>query len=217
MPCVQVIREPKPRSARWLSTSIPEAQWQGSLARMCSAEYSVNNLVSPVLFQEALCHVPEHAVVVEIAPHALLQVRPRGARGREGAAGAGGLREWASGGWEPVRKAKPSAPAGRPEERPQAQLRHHPPDEEGAEGQPGVLPQEHGQAASAGVGQLPLPGAGAYARLLPTVKPVIGAAPWLWGHPQEVGWGCWAARAPCYGPHPNGDLRGPMGGGGLWE
>uniref|UniRef100_A0A452SJH0 Fatty acid synthase n=1 Tax=Ursus americanus TaxID=9643 RepID=A0A452SJH0_URSAM len=69
----KVIREPKPRSARWLSTSIPEAQWKGSLARMCSAEYSVNNLVSPVLFQEALCHVPEHAVVLEIAPHALLQ------------------------------------------------------------------------------------------------------------------------------------------------
>ncbi|XP_047400181.1 fatty acid synthase isoform X1 [Sciurus carolinensis] len=69
----QVIREPKPRSARWLSTSIPEAQWQGSLARTSSPEYSVNNLVSPVLFQEALRHVPENAVVLEIAPHALLQ------------------------------------------------------------------------------------------------------------------------------------------------
>lgn len=71
---MQVIREPKPRSARWLSTSIPEAQWQGSLARTFSAEYNVNNLVSPVLFQEALQHVPKHAVVLEIAPHALLQV-----------------------------------------------------------------------------------------------------------------------------------------------
>lgn len=69
----KVIRAPRPRSARWLSTSIPEAQWQGSLARTFSAEYNVNNLVSPVLFQEALRHVPEHAVVVEIAPHALLQ------------------------------------------------------------------------------------------------------------------------------------------------
>ncbi|XP_027811303.2 fatty acid synthase [Marmota flaviventris] len=69
----QVIREPKPRSTRWLSTSIPEAQWQGSLARTFSPEYSVNNLVSPVLFQEALWHVPENAVVLEIAPHALLQ------------------------------------------------------------------------------------------------------------------------------------------------
>lgn len=69
----KVIRDPRPRSPRWLSTSIPEAQWQGSLARTPSAEYNVNNLVSPVLFQEALWHVPEHAVVLEIAPHALLQ------------------------------------------------------------------------------------------------------------------------------------------------
>ncbi|XP_028740769.1 fatty acid synthase [Peromyscus leucopus] len=69
----KVIREPRPRSARWLSTSIPEAQWQSSLARTSSAEYNVNNLVSPVLFQEALWHVPEHAVLLEIAPHALLQ------------------------------------------------------------------------------------------------------------------------------------------------
>lgn len=71
---MQVIREPRPRSARWLSTSIPEAQWQSSLARTSSAEYNVNNLVSPVLFQEALWHIPEHAVVLEIAPHSLLQV-----------------------------------------------------------------------------------------------------------------------------------------------
>ncbi|XP_036124153.1 fatty acid synthase [Molossus molossus] len=69
----KVIRDPRPRSPRWLSTSIPEAEWQGSLARTSSAEYSVNNLVSPVLFQEALWRVPEHAVVLEIAPHALLQ------------------------------------------------------------------------------------------------------------------------------------------------
>ncbi|XP_054448917.1 fatty acid synthase [Pteronotus mesoamericanus] len=69
----KVIREPRPRSERWISTSIPEAQWQSSLARTFSAEYNVNNLVSPVLFQEALRHVPGNAVVLEIAPHALLQ------------------------------------------------------------------------------------------------------------------------------------------------
>lgn len=77
-----MIREPRPRSARWLSTSIPEAQWQSSLARTSSAEYNVNNLVSPVLFQEALWHVPENAVLLEIAPHALLQVSTWSARGR---------------------------------------------------------------------------------------------------------------------------------------
>ncbi|KAK2119428.1 hypothetical protein P7K49_000814 [Saguinus oedipus] len=67
------IREPKPCSALWLSTSILEAQWHTSLAHTCSPEYNINNLVSPVLFQEALGHVPEHAVVLEIMPHALLQ------------------------------------------------------------------------------------------------------------------------------------------------
>lgn len=34
----------------------------------------MNNLVNPVLFHEGLKHIPENAVVVEIAPHALLQV-----------------------------------------------------------------------------------------------------------------------------------------------
>ncbi|NWX15444.1 FAS synthase, partial [Aegotheles bennettii] len=69
----KVIPYPKPRSARWISTSIPESQWQSDLARNSSAEYHVNNLVSPVLFHEGLKHIPENAVVVEIAPHALLQ------------------------------------------------------------------------------------------------------------------------------------------------
>ncbi|KAF4797413.1 Fatty acid synthase [Turdus rufiventris] len=69
----KVIPHPKRRSARWISTSIPESQWQGDLARYSSAEYHVNNLVNPVLFHEGLKHVPENAVVVEIAPHALLQ------------------------------------------------------------------------------------------------------------------------------------------------
>ncbi|KAM8991828.1 fatty acid synthase [Ara ararauna] len=69
----KVIPHPKPRSARWISTSIPECQWQSDLARSCSAEYHVNNLVNPVLFHDGLKHIPENAVVVEIAPHALLQ------------------------------------------------------------------------------------------------------------------------------------------------
>ncbi|XP_010131413.1 PREDICTED: fatty acid synthase, partial [Buceros rhinoceros silvestris] len=69
----KVIPHPKPRSARWISTSVPEFQWQSELARNSSAEYYVNNLVNPVLFHDGLKHVPENAVVVEIAPHALLQ------------------------------------------------------------------------------------------------------------------------------------------------
>lgn len=70
----QVIKVPKARSARWISTSIPQAKWDSELAKHSSAEYHVNNLVSPVLFQEGLQHIPSNAVVIEISAHALLQV-----------------------------------------------------------------------------------------------------------------------------------------------
>ncbi|XP_045925650.1 fatty acid synthase [Micropterus dolomieu] len=69
----KVIKMPRQRSARWVSTSIPQSEWDSPLALYSSADYHVNNLVSPVLFQEGLSLVPENAVVVEIAPHALLQ------------------------------------------------------------------------------------------------------------------------------------------------
>lgn len=69
----KVIKEPRQRSFRWVSTSIPQSEWESPLALYSSAEYHVNNLVSPVLFQEGLSLIPENAVVLEIAPHALLQ------------------------------------------------------------------------------------------------------------------------------------------------
>nr|XP_054923967.1 fatty acid synthase-like [Dermacentor andersoni] len=68
----EVIPEPKPRGKRWVSSSVPECRWEEPIAQHCSAEYFVNNLVSPVLFREALKHVPTDAIVVEIAPHCLL-------------------------------------------------------------------------------------------------------------------------------------------------
>lgn len=71
---MQVIKQPQQRSSKWVSTSIPQAEWDSPLALHSSAEYHVNNLVSPVLFHEGLSLVPSNAVVVEIAPHALLQV-----------------------------------------------------------------------------------------------------------------------------------------------
>ncbi|XP_039596427.1 fatty acid synthase [Polypterus senegalus] len=69
----KVIKSPKLRSPRWISTSIAQSEWDSPLAAYSSAEYHVNNLVSPVLFQEGLRLIPENAIVVEIAPHALLQ------------------------------------------------------------------------------------------------------------------------------------------------
>lgn len=79
----QIIQNPKPRTPRWVSSSIPESQWNTPLAQMSSAAYHVNNLLSPVLFHEAIKHVPKNAIVVEIAPHALLQAILRRALGPE--------------------------------------------------------------------------------------------------------------------------------------
>lgn len=69
----KIIPSPKQRSARWISSSVPEAAWGSPLAQLSSAAYHVNNLLSPVLFQEAIAHIPENAITIEIAPHCLLQ------------------------------------------------------------------------------------------------------------------------------------------------
>ncbi|KAL3237288.1 hypothetical protein MRX96_022055 [Rhipicephalus microplus] len=69
----QVIPEPKRRSERWISSSVAESRWCEPLGQYCSAEYQTNNFLSPVLFREALQHVPNDAILVEIAPHCLLK------------------------------------------------------------------------------------------------------------------------------------------------
>ncbi|CAF3883682.1 unnamed protein product, partial [Rotaria sp. Silwood1] len=67
-----IINPPKQRSSRWISSSVPENQWNTSLALTSSPDYHVNNLCSPVLFQEALQYIPSNAIVTELAPHCLL-------------------------------------------------------------------------------------------------------------------------------------------------
>ncbi|XP_045518361.1 fatty acid synthase-like [Pieris brassicae] len=69
----EVIKDPKPRSERWLSTSVPESRWEEDLAKYSSAEYHTNNLLNPVLFEETSRNIPADAVLIEIAPHGLLQ------------------------------------------------------------------------------------------------------------------------------------------------
>lgn len=70
---IQAIPEPKERSSKWISTSVPEEDWDKPLAKYCSAEYLTNNLLSAVLFEEGCKHIPDNAIVIEIAPHGLLQ------------------------------------------------------------------------------------------------------------------------------------------------
>jgi fatty acid synthase len=66
----QVIPEPRERSAKWISSSVAKG---GDGGRLASAEYHTNNLLSPVLFEEALAELPEKCLTIEIAPCGLLQ------------------------------------------------------------------------------------------------------------------------------------------------
>ncbi|CAG9818777.1 unnamed protein product [Phaedon cochleariae] len=68
-----IIPCPRPRSTKWISSSIPETEWKSSLAKYSSPAYFVNNLISPVLFKEALEYVPNNAIVIEIDSNGLLQ------------------------------------------------------------------------------------------------------------------------------------------------
>ncbi|KOC65238.1 Fatty acid synthase [Habropoda laboriosa] len=69
----KVIPNPKPRSSKWLSTSVPRNQWNTPAAKYSSAEYHTNNLLNSVLFSETATMIPADAITIEIAPHGLLQ------------------------------------------------------------------------------------------------------------------------------------------------
>ncbi|XP_055691897.1 fatty acid synthase-like [Lutzomyia longipalpis] len=69
----KIIPNPKDRTDKWISSSIPEAEWNSSLSKKSSADYHVNNLLSPVYFHEAVQHIPKNAICIEVAPHGLLQ------------------------------------------------------------------------------------------------------------------------------------------------
>nr|XP_032526695.1 fatty acid synthase-like [Danaus plexippus plexippus] len=69
----EVIPNPKLRSERWLSTSVPQDRWEEPIAKYSSAEYHTNNLLNSVLFEETSKLIPKNAVLIEIAPHGLLQ------------------------------------------------------------------------------------------------------------------------------------------------
>lgn len=56
-----------------MSSSVPESEWGNEVAKYSSPEYHTNNLLGQVLFEEASRHIPEDAIVIEIAPHGLLQ------------------------------------------------------------------------------------------------------------------------------------------------
>lgn len=68
-----IIKEPKLRSSKWISTSIPSHQKAEDWSKYNCAEYHCNNFCNPVLFDQVFKHIPKNAVVIEVAPHGLLQ------------------------------------------------------------------------------------------------------------------------------------------------
>lgn len=69
----KVIPDPKLRSSKWLSSSVPKNRWELKEYQYSSAEYHTNNLLSSVLFEETSALLPANALTIEIAPHGLLQ------------------------------------------------------------------------------------------------------------------------------------------------
>lgn len=69
----KIIECPKPRSSKWISTSLSEDQSNCPEFQLCSPKYQANNLVSPVLFDRGIKLLPENSLTLEIAPQGLLQ------------------------------------------------------------------------------------------------------------------------------------------------
>jgi fatty acid synthase len=68
-----IIKEPKQRSKKWITTSAPKENWEKPECLLSSAEYHTNNLLNPVLFEEGMPMLPENVLMIEVSPHALLQ------------------------------------------------------------------------------------------------------------------------------------------------
>lgn len=68
-----IIKEPKLRSNKWLSSTYPEEMWTEKETLYSSAEYHTKNLLNPVLFYEVCGRLPKNALTIEVAPHGLLK------------------------------------------------------------------------------------------------------------------------------------------------
>lgn len=69
----EIIPNPVQRSEKWMSTSIPKSEWHLPHNNFSSAEYHTNNLLKQVLFEETTRLLPKESIMIEIAPHGLLQ------------------------------------------------------------------------------------------------------------------------------------------------
>lgn len=69
----EILKQPRRRSEKWLSSSFPESSWNEIESQYSSSEYHTQNLLNPVLFEEVLEKLPKNSLTIEIAPHGLLK------------------------------------------------------------------------------------------------------------------------------------------------
>lgn len=68
-----ILKNPKLRSKKWLSSTHPENVWSKDEALFSSSEYHTRNLLNPVYFEEVTNMLPKNSLTIEIAPHGLLK------------------------------------------------------------------------------------------------------------------------------------------------
>ncbi|XP_036142716.1 fatty acid synthase-like [Monomorium pharaonis] len=69
----KVIPWSKKRSSKWISSSVPCAEWFTSASNLSSADYHTRSILNNVLFEQTTHLIPSNAVIIEIAPDGVLQ------------------------------------------------------------------------------------------------------------------------------------------------
>nr|XP_012224502.1 PREDICTED: fatty acid synthase-like [Linepithema humile] len=69
----EIISQPKERSPKWISTSVPRNKWSNPASKLCSASYHTRSILNTILFEQATHMIPDNAVIIEIAPVSILQ------------------------------------------------------------------------------------------------------------------------------------------------
>ncbi|XP_011695514.1 PREDICTED: fatty acid synthase-like [Wasmannia auropunctata] len=69
----KIIPRPKKRSPKWISTSIPRAEWHTLESKLSSADYHTRSILNTVLFEQASHLIPCNAITIEIASDGSLQ------------------------------------------------------------------------------------------------------------------------------------------------
>ncbi|XP_067204115.1 fatty acid synthase-like [Linepithema humile] len=69
----KIIAQPKERSPKWISTSIPRNEWSYPTSKLCSASYHMRSILNTVLFDQTTHMIPDDAIIIEIAPNSILQ------------------------------------------------------------------------------------------------------------------------------------------------